>query len=378
MSSCSSTQVYVRSMNGNSGVAVIGRMKELVYNGVRYKSARQFSLDTGVGLGSVYGGIKAGLSADEIVERYSPRVTEIEYNGVKYPSVGALAREFGISKSTLWGRLQAGQTLEEALSAPVTASSRYIEYNGKKYKSLKQCAEGNNISYVALKSRLDRGWGLEKAICTPLRSELAQKVEYKGGFYTVGELCKELGISDRVRLVAGRIRNGWPVERAIEESAGLLNQVEYDGVVYKDLVALCSEFGVSYPAVRTRMSRMGMSLEEALNYEGAKVSYGGVVCKSRKELCNRLGLNYSTVSSIMKRNCVSLSEAIASLGISESSAVFRSTVARLPDAADARFVCDDKFVMVTCRVCNKVVMLSIDEAVDFRHSENCVKNEWRV
>lgn len=96
----------------------------------------------GVSRASYYRGIKAGLSADEIIARQR-----------KGPNVSALARACGVSRMTIWRKLQEGHTVSEI---------RNMKFRPKGDLDKDSIDANYGISTTMYQRRLDQGWSEEE------------------------------------------------------------------------------------------------------------------------------------------------------------------------------------------------------------------------
>jgi hypothetical protein len=97
--------------------------------------------------------------------------TKISLNG-KRQTIKQWSIETGLSVGTIMRRLKAGLTTEECLTKPV----RKIKKIGKiKYKrrsrTIAEWAEILNINKMVLTNRLRRGWSVEHALEYPLQNK---------------------------------------------------------------------------------------------------------------------------------------------------------------------------------------------------------------
>ncbi|MBQ1780613.1 MAG: hypothetical protein II001_04185 [Bacteroidales bacterium] len=95
-------------------------------------------------------------------------------------------------------------------------TTRWVEYNGEKM-SLSKAAELSGMPYKLVHGRIKNGWDLERALTTPV--------------FTSGEVCrrcKEANVS--YHLVISRLRMGWSLDEAISTpSLGIgANQTSYN------------------------------------------------------------------------------------------------------------------------------------------------------
>ncbi|MCW3784192.1 GIY-YIG nuclease family protein [Defluviimonas salinarum] len=113
-------------------------------------------------------------SDKELIEAVHGR--EFRAFGRIWPSKQAACEEYGIGKGTLWFRLKRGMTPEEALTEPISKTSRAgksFEFEGVSYRSRHEAAKllsvAHDITYHQAKDRLTRG------IPTKRWSQIGQK-----------------------------------------------------------------------------------------------------------------------------------------------------------------------------------------------------------
>lgn len=158
----------------------------------------------------------------------------IEFRGVVYDSLSALARAHGVTPSLFISRYKTGSwTLEQALGLEdrknKAVKAQKVEFEGVTYSSIKEMATALNYPYHKLYTQLKR-------------------VNYDGS---------------KVDLTESGIYK--------YSHAGL----EVEGKTYDSFYALASSYGLSTSLVRSRVTVLGWSIEEAVNL----VTRGG---KNRK------------------------------------------------------------------------------------------------
>ena len=95
-----------------------------------------------------------------------------------------------------------------------------IEIDGTKYNTIKEACEAYGTNYKTVGSRIRNGWPLEKAICTPAGHNISpgyvgiRKVTIEGKeFRSIRAACKEYDVNYQV--VFDRVRRGMDIESAI-------------------------------------------------------------------------------------------------------------------------------------------------------------------
>lgn len=135
----------------------------------------------------------------------------------------------GLNRAALYRRIETnGWSVEKAFTTPVLPRNRrnkprLIEMDGKTM-SVAEWAKSLGISANIVYSRLDRGWSAEDALLTPPHHQPASaplpvskgnRYEYSGESHTLREWSELRGI--HLETLRGRMKNGWPLKRALEE-----------------------------------------------------------------------------------------------------------------------------------------------------------------
>lgn len=99
-----------------------------------------------------------------------------EYNG-RSLTMYEWARDVGLNVGTLHHRIRAGWTITEALTTPRQqgqirgggcATAKRLEWNGHTY-TVKQLAEAVGLPYETLRGRLKNKWPIDRAVLTSVR-----------------------------------------------------------------------------------------------------------------------------------------------------------------------------------------------------------------
>ena len=132
----------------------------------------------------------------------------------------------GLTYGTLYNRIELyGWSVEKAFTTPVLprnrrAKLRLIEMDGKTM-SVAEWAKSLGISVNIVYGRLYRGWSAEDALLTPPSHKTTtpvstgKKYECNGESHTLREWSELRGI--HLETLRGRMKNGWPLKRALEE-----------------------------------------------------------------------------------------------------------------------------------------------------------------
>lgn len=97
-------------------------------------------------------------------------------------------------------------------------SGNIISYKGKQYKKFGDMARDNGLTLNQLYKRLERGWRLDESLDIPLLKNYekthVQLYEYEGKLYSIKDLSKISGISERT--IYKRIKRGWNIYEVVE------------------------------------------------------------------------------------------------------------------------------------------------------------------
>lgn len=209
-----------------------------------------------------------------------------------------------------------------------------IELDGKTYVGIQAFADAYNLTYDTVRKRRERGWSWEKIASVPLSKRIT---------------------NDKRSLI-----------------------IEYRGVVYKSYAALVRDFDIPYTAFVNRLRR-GETVEAAVTTllswrEQQGIDYDGNHYTSVTALAKQLGL-----SERIFRDQLDCYDSVQD-AVSETQRIMGIHVARSirnrDDIACAKTQPGGRFILVTCKVCGRKVMLSLEEAKKFVHSDNCERNEW--
>lgn len=327
----------------------------------------------------------------------------VECNGKIYESIRAFCVAFDIKETVARERRRSGWSWEKIASTPIRAASVVIEYNGETYASEREFGDAFGLRADIVRARHKSGWSWERIATTPVadyevhedthvviksKATPRLKIEIDGKIYNgIGEIATAFNL--KVCTIKSRRRSGWSWERIVStplsESSGGRSfrsntkyEMEYEGVTYESCRALATSQGVPYEAFRRRLQR-GASVEDAILALKSRVvkdsiSYNGNTYKSVTSLANTLG-----ASVYILRNQLAISETVEAAVVKTRNQMIVHAVtvaASRKDVACARLQPGGKFVLVTCKVCKRNVMLPLDEVVNFVHSDNCERNEW--
>lgn len=140
---------------------------------------------------SLSGGFKIDEDEMPVTETFVPQEKNLtlkgnklnfplEFKGKIYQTLKEICKDYGIKYSTAWGRInEHGLSLEEAIFTEVTPRNKKIDkskgtynsigitYKGKYYPSISQLAEEYGIARATLANRIKNGWSIDRAINEP-------------------------------------------------------------------------------------------------------------------------------------------------------------------------------------------------------------------
>lgn len=256
-----------------------------------------------------------------------------------------------------------------------------VEYNGIKYPSINALADVCGKPFELLYSRIVvLKWDVDKAVTTPLR--VGEVFEYKGvKYYGLKALSEFSGISYAV--LYRRIKNmKWSVDRAVSTPVGGSSMFEYNNVKYSNLHAVARATGVSYTRLYDRVVAHGWDLVRAIEtpptqdisrrvFGAHKVEIGDKVFESKKLACLEYGVSYETVRKRMIKYNLSFEDALVMEPDLPSALRENVNIKRY------RQLSCGKYILLMCSVCGKSVLLPVNEAKSFEHSDKCTDFEWR-
>ncbi len=202
------------------------------------------------------------------------RVCDLEFKTIK-----ALALHFGKSPKTVCHRInKKGWSEEEALGMVPRKDATSISFQGKTYASFNEMCRSHHVNPEIARNRIKRGgWSLEEA--------LELKKRHKPNPITVGNRQFD-GWADACRfydLKVGVVRNrvnvgGWSIEEAFEIVPRPEKATKFmiQGNAFVSFTEMCRFYGKDESVVRSRINRLGWSLEESLEIEPRKARAIGV------------------------------------------------------------------------------------------------------
>ena len=135
----------------------------------------------------------------------------VDHLGNKFDTLINMCKCYGIEVGTYFTRLNNGWSLERILTTPLQDRS-CVDHLGKRHESLKALSRAYNLDYNILYMRIrQQGWSIEEAITTPITKSSRAIEDHKGNKYaSKRELCKAYGIG--VDVYYRRLAKGWSLE----------------------------------------------------------------------------------------------------------------------------------------------------------------------
>lgn len=329
-------------------MVVVG--KKIEVDGKTFLSKRDFADTYDISISTIDSRLKRGWSWEQIA--HTPirgRLVEVVCDGKVYEDIHAFATAYNLSVNLIRARRRQGWSWERIASTPVIQKGNSCVYDGVEYKSLSDLAKANGLSEAILLYRLKMGKSLKEAIETPLRTF---GLYYEGDYYArIQDLAEKMGVP--YSLLRQCLCSCDSVESAIVEAKSRQRKgISYKGKYYKSVSDLAKELGYS-PGVLYKRLGIGLTIEEAVDIP--------------------LGTSLEQLQAL--RNEGKSLQAALDILICDWEfciPILRSQV----DISSFKNICNGKFVLITCRVCGKNILLPIQEAIRFVHSDNCERNEW--
>lgn len=188
------------------------------------------------------------------------------------------------------------------------SEEKAIIVDGVTYNNIKDLARAFNLKYTTVRARIKNlGWTYEQAVNLKER-----KVEHKGNYSEVTVLGKSfksmshaaIHYGFKPELIMGRIRRGWTIDEAfqlVERTRPTNNRyaLTVDGKVYENLSALASAFNLSPNTLRARISKQGLTYEQAVGLKERPKEIKYTVCglgfESMREVSEHFGVLRETL-----------------------------------------------------------------------------------
>ena len=141
---------------------------------------------------------------------------------------------------------------------------------------------------------------------------------------------------------------------------------------------LADAVGMTYGGLRTRLSN-GMSVKDAVEHpkyisSSKAVECFGVRYNSYRDLCIKLGLCYNGLLLKLKSG-KPLEQVVTEMleYLSRANVVIKN----LPDVHEFKLLSPLPYVIIKCGVCGRYVLLDLELAKTFSHSDKCKSYEWK-
>ena len=207
-----------------------------------------------------------------------------DHKGNEFPSFSAMCRHYNLPTSTVNNRLLRNWTLEQALTVDnshnnackvIPKNNKYVyDHLGNRYNTISEMAEHYGITdkiYWGRKRQCK--WPLEKILTTPvaLPNQTANAIticDHLGNeFISISEMCKYWNMTRST--YNARRKNGWSIEKALTTPKKKIKVekqewVDHKGNHYPSLNAMCKQYGITHHTFKTRVDKLGWSIEKAL------------------------------------------------------------------------------------------------------------------
>jgi len=186
---------------------------------------------------------------------------------------------------------------------------RSITVENVTYSSIAEAAEKYNISYSTVLYRLEHNWcieevfGIKKHKYCALKKKIPISVE-NVKYSCIEDAAKAHGI--KAGTVKSRLRRGWTINQAFGVKQKILvagKSVTVEGVKYGNLRLAAEAYGCDQDTVRSRVTKCGWTLRQALNIDKRKktVSIKGVIYPSLHAAADDFGVPSEVVYRRIKR-----------------------------------------------------------------------------
>jgi hypothetical protein len=174
------------------------------------------------------------------------------------------------------------------------------------------------LSYGSVLYSLQNGYTFEEAIDITTK----RNVEYNGVVYkNMKKACKKLGVDDEqsYQRLLSYTGSGYSFQDAFDKvklgkKTGI--NVEYNGKQYESVTEACKDLNVDYNFIMRHIDSDKETFESAVDayrsYKSTNISvtYDGIEYDSLNSACDALGLKYNKIKSKMYRDGITFSEAI--------------------------------------------------------------------
>lgn len=385
--------------------------KKYIYKGKNYNTIAEVSVEIGVSSSYLAALARRSDSFEDACRKAEDYVkgSVLEHDGHTFESYSDASRFYGVGDAYIAAKVRSGCTFSEACEAAKVSAS-----------TVKLLRLGSNTQRVSLKASLNG----DIAKCNEWLIRVFGKspTTFNGVEYdSVESACTALG-----NVSLGQVRGRMLHSLLSFQDAVYDLYYVVDGVIYKNIKELAVGLRVERSLISQVMEECSTKdefIRMIVDVSGTASSFGNTVritrasdaamvmdCRNGMYLafcsvCNRplylseqdaISFRHSDefckehVQEVLYRNCVPVANIRARLnktGNFEDVLDYYSkeyikgqlrTISQSVDVSDAVLMCDRKYVLVMCKVCNKRVLLRPYEAINFRHSDKCKEFEWLV
>lgn len=256
-----------------------GHSNPITIKGKTYLAVSMVAREYGISERTIHKRLKRGLTPEQAVglEFFEERNKKPIIVGDKtFESIAEAARYFGVPLYSVHNRLKRGRSIKEAFQKGElkrkSSLFKSINVSGLKFKKLKDACEYFDLDYQKARYRLRRKWSPEQVfgIDTPPPNNAKnapRTYSFKGKKYSSAtKLATEFGIS--ASKFTRRISEGWSIKEALglEEKKYSSKPKEFfvAGRTFTTRNEAARHYGLNIGTVATRMTKMGWSIEQAL------------------------------------------------------------------------------------------------------------------
>lgn len=266
--------------------------RKITYKGFEYPSLKacvEANAITGLSYANVQARLKIGWPLEKALTEPVPEKYKKTYtvDRVIYNTLKELGDKFGLNHDQLYARARRGWTDQEIAygkekkkrKIEPKKSKREITVNGVTYPSTAQMCNQHSVKIVTYRHRIKSGWSIEEAI--GFKQRIDGRKNKNGNSYTVNnktyfsvcELSRVFNVNENT--IRDRLNKGHSIEIAVgitpmPEVAirhPKRRTYEFNNKTYKSLREIAEVTGVKESALWARINRIGMSIEDAVNFE---------------------------------------------------------------------------------------------------------------
>ena len=194
---------------------LVSEAKQIEYQGKLYNSYHSLAKDLNISYTYIYKNLDKGMSIEDLVNNYSPKVTEVtDHLGNKFKSLKSMLSYYNITKSDYLKREIKGWSLKEILTTPIKKrenGKEFFDFKGKVFQSLTSMAREYGVSRPTLIKLLNEGKTPEEV--TYKLSQKSVKDHLGNSYPTYTKMAKHYGVN--VSTFFNRQYKGWSLEEAL-------------------------------------------------------------------------------------------------------------------------------------------------------------------